>query len=140
MRERTPPAALLLAFLLGAAVLPGCATLKASPGAAKSATIACAKADAGPILQLAAALGVQALLAAIDQGAIDWPALEAAAATQGKVVGGCAFTRFIADLAKAPRSDTAARSLLALPDLAADARASATRLSARFGGATWSLQ
>lgn len=119
---------------------PACATVKAIPGAAKTALVECAKADAVPILELAGRLGAQALIAAIDQGAIDWHAMEEAAAGQGKVVGGCALTKFVAALAQAPRSDTAARALAAGPDPVADGKAAIARLSTRFDGATWSVQ
>ena len=136
IRER-----LLLGLALAAWVaIISCATIKAAPSAAKTAAIECAKQDAVPIIQLAAQLGAQALIAAVDQGAIDWQALEAAAALQGKVVGGCALTHFVANLEHAPRSDTAARSLLGPPDLAGAGHAAIARLSARFDGATWSVQ
>lgn len=134
--------ALLLVFAIGA-TQPACAgrsagdTLKAIPGEAKSAVIDCGKQNAAPILALAFALGAQALLAEIDQGSIDWPALEASAATEGKVVGGCALTHFVTGLARAPRSDTAVRALVAGPDLAGDGRAAIARLSKRFDRATW---
>lgn len=131
-----PIAVLAIVLGLGAGSL-SCATLRAAPGAAKTAAIECAKQDAVPIIQLAAQLGAQALIAAIDQGSIDWPALEAAAAVQGKVVGGCALTKFVAALSQAPRSDTAARALVAGPDPVADGKAAIARLSARFDGAVW---
>lgn len=129
-------AVLLVVLGLGATQL-SCATLKAVPAAGKTAAIECAKESAAPILTLALALAEQAALAVIDQGGIDWPAIEGAAAVEGKVLGGCAFKKFVAGLSTAPRSDTAVRSLVAGPDPVADGRAAIARLSARFGGATW---
>lgn len=132
---------LLGLLVLGAlAMQPGCATVKATPGAAKVAAIECAKQDAAPILSALAQFGAQAALSALTGGAIDWSGLEASALIQGKVVGGCALTRFVAELAKAPKSETAARALVAGPDPAADGQAAIARLSGRFGGATWSVQ
>lgn len=129
------PIAVLALLLGGLLAVPACATVKTDAAAAKVAVVECAKQDAAPILSALAQFGAQAALSALTGGSIDWSGIEAAALVQGKVVGGCALTRFVAELAKAPK--TTARALIAGPDPAADGQAAIARLSTRFAGATW---
>lgn len=126
---------LVLAVLIGLTV--SCATVKAVPGAAKTAAVECIKQDAKPILAVVAQLGVQAALSVMKLGDIDWEALEKLAYEQGETTGGCALTRFVAELEKTTKPDTAVRSLVAAPDPVNEGRAAVKRLSARFGGTTW---
>lgn len=117
--------------------LASCATVKAVPHTVKVAVVECAKQDAKPILAVVADLAVQATVSVLKLGHIDWDAIEKKAYEQGEVTGGCALTRFVAELEKAPQPEAAVRSLVAGPDLVADGRAAVERLSTRFGGTTW---
>lgn len=132
--------ALLLIMAGALALQPACATVKAAPGAAKTAVVECAKADSAPIINALAEFAATAALSALNHQAIDWGGIEATAKAHGLVVGGCALTRFVAEIERAPKPETAARALVAGPDPAADGRAALVRLSARFDGATWSVQ
>jgi hypothetical protein len=133
-------AVLTCATVLAMAVLPACATVKRDAAAAKVAIVECAKQDAGPILQLLGKIAAQALTSQINGQVIDWPAIEGSALVRGKIVGGCALTRFVAELAAAPKAEVAARGLLAPPDPVADGRALLAKWSKEEGGMTWSVQ
>jgi hypothetical protein len=140
-RVAASTAVMLGIVMLGLAVLtttPSCRPVKNVVNAGATAVVECAKADARPILELVAEIGTQAALSALRLGAIDWSGIEAAAIAQGKVTGGCALARFVAELQAAPRP--AVVGLLAPPDPADDAAAALARVSARFDGATWSVQ
>lgn len=126
---------ILVCSAAGAATTVACATIKTDAAAAKTAIVDCAKADAGPILSLVAHIGAVALASQINGGQIDWPAIEGSALVQGKVVGGCALSRFVAALAGQPKTE--ARALMALPDPAVEGQAAVARLSAKFDGAVW---
>jgi len=145
LRSQPPPTSPLapiamLVIILGAGVVlqPACATLKATPDAAKTTVIECGKQEAEPILRVAAELGIQAALSALDRGAIDWTTIEDRAAAVGKVVGGCALVRFVAELEQAPHAESvAAWSLVAPADPVADGHVAVRRLGLRLGGVTW---
>ena len=133
---RVRTGALLMLATIAAGVLvagvasSGCATASRIGTVAKGSAIECGKVAAGPVLELAADLGVQAALDALNLGEVDVPGLEARAVTEGLEIAGCAALRFAERWhASAPKS----QGLLARVDPSA---ALLARLRARYG-ATW---
>lgn len=132
----------MVLLVLGAGVLAACSwqQVKSDAKVGEAAAITCAKADALPILALLAEFAVDAIGSVTDTGAIAWGPLESGAEAQGVTTGGCAFKRFVAAIEAAPSPPSSARSLLAPPDNAAGGRAALARVSAHFGGVTWTVQ
>lgn len=132
-----------LAALLALPLL-GCGTLSSVPGAAESSVIDCTKADAAAITALVSNLGADAVTTALGTGAADWAKLEQDAIAQGKVIGGCALTEFVAAIGKASPTPAVAstRSASATPvaSPAADGRAALERFRLQMGGAHWSTE
>lgn len=131
-RWRSPGIVLIALLLGGMATQVSCATVKATAVAAGRAIIECAKEDVrAEIAGITAQLGAEAATSAIDRGAIGWPELEAAAWSNGKIVGGCALAEFVgAWSTKHPD----VQGLVAATDPGREALA---RLSARWGGVEW---
>ena len=123
-------AAIAAGVLVAGVASSGCATVARIGTVAKGSAIECGKVAAGPVLELAADLGVQAALDALNLGEVDVPGLEARAVTEGLEIAGCAALRFAERWhASAPKS----QGLLARVDPSA---ALLARLRARYG-ATW---
>jgi len=136
-------AALVLALVaLITMPLLGCNTLSSAPGAAGTAVIDCAKADAAAITTLVSELGADAVTTALGTGSADWGKLEADAIGQGKVIGGCALAEFVAALgkAKAPAVASARVATVPQPTPADQGRAALERFRAQMGGARWSTE
>ena len=123
-------AAIAAGVLVAGVALSGCATASRIGTVAKGSAIECGKIAAQPVLELAADLGVQAALDALNLGEVDVPGLEARAVTEGLEIAGCAALRFAERWhVSAPKS----QGLLARVDPSA---ALLARLRARYG-ATW---
>jgi hypothetical protein len=131
---------LLLAVLAPAQLACSWQQVKADAKAGETAVIDCAKADAAPLEALLVQFAVDAVGSVGSTGAVAWGALETEAIGQGEVIGGCALKRFVAALESAPPPASTARSLLAPPDNAAGGRAALARVSAHFGGVTWTVR
>jgi hypothetical protein len=116
------------------AALVGCAPTKHFATAGKDAVIACAKADAGQLLQLTGELAAAAVASVTKAGKVDWDALVARSVAAGKEVGGCAFAALYKALDK--DDEAVSRSLVEQPDERRDAL---VKLRAQLGGARWDV-
>jgi hypothetical protein len=127
--------AIILAFTVPIAFLTvACEKSKHTATLAKDGVVQCAKADAGPLLQLTGELAAAAVASVLKAGAVDWDELVAKAKAAGLQVGGCAFVALYHALDKEP--EVTARSMTAAPD---PRRAALEQLRAAAGGARWVL-
>lgn len=114
----------------------GCATTERAGTAAKNAVVDCGK-QYGP--GVAASIARWAAESAIA-GRVDWAAIEESAKALGVGVGGCAVFTFWRAFQSRPRPELAARATVEGPaDDVAQGEAVLARLSAGWGGATWTV-
>lgn len=122
----------LLAILI---FVTGCgAGTKHKVDVAKTGTVQCVKADAGPLLTLTGELLAAAAASVLKVGEVSWPELVDKALARGRELGGCAFAAIYDAFEKAP--ETTARSLAITEE---PRRAALGKLRDAFGGAQWQL-